>query len=451
MIKVPANYSRCGIKVKCLKCKWTVKETCRLTSKGINTCKYKDKHKYIMIAHVPGTKKKKRMQITNTKKFDQVMLEFMDFKNKLASSGYSKALDKKKILDTSFEALMVGYINSISGAGTHAHLSRNLSPDYLKEVKGMLLTFCKALKEKGYIIEKMDLKDIGDDEVEILHNYLKKKTISETYYAKHFVVMKTFVNWVIKVKGYEIVNVFRRHKLHFPKGEKNYVTPEEFQRLIEVITYENGAVILKDGKRKNNFRSWLSIAIKLGLETGLRREEIFALSWNNIREIPINGQVCRIFDINNLKNMRQGAGKFLKPIPITLSLYELLMDLGYEEKKGSEAFIIERDAGLKIDYLTDDLTRGFAHFIKMVTNRKLQFKDLRKTYISYLSEKLGDKTKLFTGHGDDQVIRDHYISHAFIAAKLSSLNLFGSFLAPEIKENPHHISAPQSEKIEKST
>lgn len=38
--------------------------------------------------------------------------------------------------------------------------------------------------------------------------------------------------------------------------------------------------------------------------------------------------------------------------------------------------------------------------------------------------KLGDKTKLFTGHGDDQVIRDHYIAQAFVAANLSDFSFF---------------------------
>ncbi|MCE9537781.1 MAG: hypothetical protein K8R85_00990 [Bacteroidetes bacterium] len=428
MIKVPANYSRCGIKVKCSKCKWTVSDTCRLTNNGIKTCQFKNKHKYIMIVHVPKTKTKKRMKMAKSQKFDEVLIEYVKFKEMLARDNYRKDSIKKRALDTTMPALMKDYLNSISGSGSHEHLSRNLSVEYVRETKMVLLKFCKVLKAKGYIIETMDLKEIGDDEVEHLHAYLTKKPISASHYSKHFVVMKTFVNWVIRVKRYEIINVFKSAKLSFGKQQKNWITQEEFSKLIEVTTAQNSVRVDKSGKKRYFYHSWLPAAFKIGLETGLRREEIMLLKWSNIREIIIKGNTCRILNINNLKVNRimfsTDNGKYEKPIPITMSLQNLLIELGYEIKKNTDDYILERDPNMSTKYLMNELTRGFAHFIKYVTNRKIEFKDLRKTYISYLSLKLGDKTKMFTGHGDDQVIRDHYIAEAFIAANLSDFNLF---------------------------
>jgi len=72
----------------------------------------------------------------------------------------------------------------------------------------------------------------------------------------------------------------------------------------------------------------------------------------------------------------------------------------------------------------DSISRGFAHYIKQVTDRPIQFKDLRKTYITHLAQILGDKCKLFTGHTNDETIKDNYISSAFLAGNLSDFSIF---------------------------
>gem|GEM_PF-5745748 len=38
---------------------------------------------------------------------------------------------------------------------------------------------------------------------------------------------------------------------------------------------------------------------------------------------------------------------------------------------------------------------------------------------------VGKNTKLFTGHGDDQVMKDSYIAEEFIAANLTNFSVFG--------------------------
>ena len=90
----------------------------------------------------------------------------------------------------------------------------------------------------------------------------------------------------------------------------------------------------------------------------------------------------------------------------------------------------------------DELTRGFSHFIKLATNRKIAFADLRKTYISYISKKLGTKAKTFTGHEDDQVMRDYYIAEELMVADLDNFNLFdtefevGNDITPPLGSSP---------------
>lgn len=67
-----------------------------------------------------------------------------------------------------------------------------------------------------------------------------------------------------------------------------------------------------------------------------------------------------------------------------------------------------------------------------VTDRKIEFKDLRKTYITHLSMRLGKDTKIFTGHGDDQVLRDSYIAEEFVAANLSDFSVFDEAILKKV-------------------
>jgi integrase len=429
MKKIPAKYSRCGIKVKCFKCAFLIKDVCKLNKKGIGSCEHKEKHRYIFIVHVPGTQNTRLTRIAKADNFDDVLLEQISFKAELKNQGYHKAEVKIKNLDTTLAGLMKEYLNYISGNGTHAHLNKKLDSGHVGTYKMVFLRFCEAIKKKGFNPEIFDVKNINDDIVEIFHFHVEAMKLSKTTYSKHFVLMKAFINWVIKKKDFKMVNAFEHITLHFAKREKNPITKIEFEKLIQVTTPINGVVNDSSGKKRNRFHPWLTAAFKLGLETGLRREEIVQLSWANVREISNAEKNCYIIDVNNLKNNRRMFGKdtgiYTKPIPVTKGLYNLLIELGYEAKKGSSGYIIEREAGLEVKYMLDEMSRGFAHFIKLVTDRKIEFKDLRKTYITALSVRLGKNTKLFTGHGDDQVMKDSYIAEEFIAANLTNFSVFG--------------------------
>ena len=37
---------------------------------------------------------------------------------------------------------------------------------------------------------------------------------------------------------------------------------------------------------------------------------------------------------------------------------------------------------------------------------------------------LGDKTKLFTGHSSDEILKSHYVSSAYLASNLSHFSVF---------------------------
>lgn len=235
--------------------------------------------------------------------------------------------------------------------------------------------------------------------------------------------MRTLYNWAARVKDYKGSNPFNHVELRNEiKKEKNIITKEEFEKLLKIVTYENG---VESTRNKNLFKPWLTTSFKLAIETGLRREELLTLRWSDIVFLDRNKLVFRISNLK-VNRIRTGEndGEYIKNIPITRSLMKFLQELGYSKKKNTHGYIIDRPEETDLKYMMDLLSRSFAHFIKLVTNRKIEFKDLRKTYITHLTIALGHNAKLFTGHSNDAILKESYLSNAFMAGHLSQFEIF---------------------------
>ena len=424
MLKIPEKYSRLGIKIKCLKCKWQISDSCGLTKRKISTCPFKSKHRYNLIVCVPNGGGR-RAKIIDTKNFATAMAEQIKFREELKIAGYHKRLTSLTVAKTTVAELAAEYLDSLSGINTHAFMKRTRSSDHVNDCRRVLERFLKSLKVRGYNISVLDIKDVRDNEVQIIHDYLLGKLkLAQGSYNKHFVILKSFFNWVIRFKDDSVKNPFSHASLQYTKKEKNIITKDEFVALLKVITPENGLSADKT-KTRSYYKDWLKVAFRLALETGLRREELLQLKWSDLVQIENNGLVFRI---GNLKVNRitsgNSEGRYIKHVPVTKSLKKLLVDLGFARKKKTEGYIIERPAGMDLKFLMDTMSRGFAHYVKQVTSRRIEFKDLRKTYITHLAMALGDKTKLFTGHTQDEILQAHYISSAFAASKLSKFSVF---------------------------
>ena len=177
-------------------------------------------------------------------------------------------------------------------------------------------------------------------------------------------------------------------------------------------------------ERRNHYKPWLPYAFRLGLQTGTRAEELVVLKW---RDLVVLEDGVEIFKISNRKvnRIKSGTdtGKYVRNVPITDGLRALLMELGINEKRGSDEYVIPRN-GQSTKYMMQIISRGFAHFIKLATARKVQFKDLRKTYITMMTKALGTSAKMFTGHANDEIIQNHYLSSAYLAGSLSGFKVF---------------------------
>ena len=411
--------------MKCLHCKYQVSGKCPQTGTALSKCPKKDKHRYNMVVVVPNGGGARRTRITETKNFDLVLAELSSFKKELIESGFHRNSFKKVYAKSTMVEFAANYLDVISGAASHTFMNSKRSANHCGDSKRALARFMTALKNKGYNIGVLNIEQIGNDEVQIFHEYLLDDlTLGERTYNKHFVILKTFFNWVIK-SGVDISNPFALAKLHTSKKEKIVISKSEFLNLINVIKPENGFCENKS-RKEYHYRDWLIVAFRLALETGLRREELIMLKWNDLIRLETN---VLVFKIENLKVNRilnsADSGKYIKYIPVTRSLKRLLTDIGYKKLKGSDSFIIDRPSTHEMRHLMDTMSRSFTHFIRQVTDRKIQFKHLRKTYITAMAAKLGDKCGMFTGHSEDSTtLKDNYISSEYMASKLADLSIF---------------------------
>lgn len=420
--KIPKSFGRCGLKIKCLKCKWQVSSICRLKKTRLSSCDHKDKHRFNIVIHIPKTKTSRFTKILDTKDFDTALKILAEFKAEIKRNGYQKIVPVR--INTSLVSLVAEYLDALSGINTPEHLVRIRSKEHVRESKTVIQRFCISLKQNGYNLTHFRVADIGDKEVAIFHKYIKNELkLAQLSYNKHFVIMRTFINWLVKVKKLKLENYFTSVKLTFDKKEKTVITESEFEKLIKCITMENGWGF-HSGERRSYYKPWLATAFRLALETGTRAEELVNLNWKNLFEVEKGVWVLKI---QNLKVNRiqtgKDEGKNIRYIPVTKSLRNLLIELGWKTKIGTANYILEREPSLTSKYVMTFISRSFGHYIKFATDRKIELKDLRKTYVTKLFMILGDKAQLFTGHSGIEVMKSHYISSAYLAGKLNNLDI----------------------------
>ena len=123
--------------------------------------------------------------------------------------------------------------------------------------------------------------------------------------------------------------------------------------------------------------------------------------------------------INNKKVERNNniSGEFYKYIPINSDLFDLLMELGYNEKKTSNDFILCPDRYESTLTIMNTLSKSFTFYKnKAGIQKNVSLKNLRKTYLSWVNQVMGSETRILSSHSTDKVLKEHYLDPTILSA-----------------------------------
>lgn len=438
-----------GLFIYCSDCKkyfsWTNKNSkdkngklvklepeCGSSKTNFSTCKSFEKHRFKSRIHLPGSNDRKISRTLGTTSYADAVIQAIEFEKEvrleMKLGAHQSSIKRYYLFDAQIQ-----YIDFLDNIGVPEHQKVKRSDKHIKEVQICLLLFNEALT-KNKVNKKLTLVEkITDEHVGFFHSYLlNDKGYSSKTYNNKIAVVRGFFKWAIDKFKLNASNPFERVKSRATTAKKDTITQKEFKALLEVISPENGKVVLTGTRKtsRNRFKPYLKDGIELSLHTGGRREEVADTKWNMI--VEKNGEPLYIA-IRNLKIERQkgeGYNENVAPkiIPITKSLKKLLYRMGYENKKGQNEYLLSPDRTNTSTYaIIDNLSKGFTHFYKLLnTGRNLQLKSLRKTYLTYLSATLQGDTKSLSSHSTDDVLQKHYIDERIVGKAVKELEIFST-------------------------
>ncbi|WP_025740876.1 site-specific integrase [Aquimarina pacifica] len=380
--------------------------------------------------HNPFSGKATTSKTLEADEYENTVIEAREF-----SANFSSEIKKINKVTTNEKRSMylfdaqLDYLDFYADIGVPEHKKKNISKGRQQAVARVLKLFNEALEVNN--IDKKGLLRVdrlNDMYVGYFHKYLDDYAANT--YNRMMYALGGFYKWALQTYRLNSINPFESFEKKVTVHNKETITEEEFEGLLKQITPENGKAekITKSRIQKLNwYTPYLKDAFRLAIHTGGRREEIYALKWNMIKES--NGKPIFI-EIPNLKVMRNPKfkNKVVPPkiIPITKGFKDLIDQLGYQEYKGSDQNLIFQDRKKPIStWMKERLSGGFSHFYKQLnTGKELDFKCLRKTLLTYLKKAMKGDARLLSSHSTDEVLDTHYVDHRIIDKAIKEFQIF---------------------------
>ncbi|MBD0725367.1 hypothetical protein B6A10_09270 [Flavobacterium sp. L1I52] len=387
-----------GIKIYCKECKVDNPK-----------CKHFERFSYKVRVHVPGTQRSVKSKILKSKVYSEAVIEAINFEKHLKETNYQTiVVDSTQGNDYSVVDSVIKYNHYLNGDSEYAQFKKNITDEHRKELIRFCKYFVKTLK-KNKNIETTRIIDVSRQDVSNFYTWAENHYSPKTF-NKCMNGVKGFFDFLIDIEEIEMKNPFRKYsRKQVGKSNIDTVTREEFSAILKAVdTYSPFMVLGGRGERKNMFKSYLKDGFRLFLLTGGRREEIVDLRWSDIY-VSVSG--VKFFRIQNLKVERsRNIDGLYKYIPINSDLFDLLVEMGYDEKKQSENYILLPDRKVQSKTIMDALSKSFTHYKNGAGIKKdISLKSLRKTYISWVHQVMQKETGLLTSHSTEKVLESYYI------------------------------------------
>ncbi len=433
-----------GMTVYCNACGRNVFEVCKEKGKPeklIKSCPNGDKHSWKMIVHVPRTRNERETRKLQSRNLDEATKEAIEFKQEVKSRGQKdiKQVVKVNTVDIKYEndpTLLVHvlskYVGWLNNEDVPKYQIKERSKEHIKDVERSFKIFVQCLKQNGRDLNTFSVFDIDGDIIGKLCEYwLDDLKFGARNYNKHLSYLTSLLVWYDE-EYTSIKNWFKKPKRMDVNTDPKGITEEDFHALQKIINPENG-IQENEGAVKQKrylFREWLADAFKLAMYTGRRREEVVNLNFKDVVEnaegIP---EMIRVVDykVTRSKHGQNSTKEKFIYVPVTKELLTILYDLGYDEFKNTDRYMLAPELKNKRSRtMSDAMSKGFSHYYKQINPEGgLTFKSMRKTYISKMSLFLGGSAKDVTGHSDDKVIQRHYVDKQIIARAAQNFDVFG--------------------------
>jgi len=439
-LHIPPNKKWKGLTVFCYKCKTNVYDICKETGKPLPRCPYGDRHAFKVYIHVPGTDNARRTKKLNTRDLNEAIKQAIEFEKEVKEKSHKTiptiqnlTTNKNEVENTPrlLVHALARYIGFLHNEGVPAHRKKDRSAQHIKDVERAFESLVTSAEKSGHNISSLTMDEINDELVGRIYEYLlNEKKFANRSFNKYFSYYTSFLKWYNEEYNQAVRNWFERVKRKKINSNPESITKDEYERLLEQIKTENGIKYYEKGVKptRNIYRPWLADGIRLGLETGRRREEVINLKFNNIIKDGNGNSFIKVEDykVNRIQNRHTDDEKKFIFIPVTSSLQALLDTLGYERHKGTNNFVLAPELKIsRIKAMSDVLSRGFTHYYDQLnTGRKLTFKCLRKTYITNLSLYMGGSARAITQHSNEAVIEEFYLDKSAIAKAAQGFNVF---------------------------
>jgi len=370
--------------------------------------------------HVSGTKDKVRPKVLVATDLKSALVEFIDYKEQLKQNNFQKVEMKKSVfVPTRLIDCFAYYIGYLNNVDVPKHKQKKREQKHINEVDRTFGQYEAALTANGIDCSILGFTEVNDLMVGFFHDHLLEtlKLENKTYNNK-IALLSAFTTHVIKQFGFDYQNPFLGVPDRVVNVKNESVRENEFERLLEIVTPENGVQMkviktLKNPKKVNWYRPWLKQAFKFGLFTGGRSEDIVLPVWSDIMLTPEGAfDTIKVVDhkIDSANShLTSEKDRFYKYFAITKELGELLKEMGYDLYKGTNKYIIAPEENVSRSFVAKVISESFSHYYKQLnTGKQVSFKHLRKAYHTAALQEYGEASTALTGHANVNMTQKRY-------------------------------------------
>lgn len=408
-IKLPSKPFK-GLKLFCRICRGKVKG-CNHTSD--NLC-------YRLIVTIPNSGGKQVTKLLKAENYEDAVIESIEFKRQLEKLKYQTVNAKVELKNSpsvlNLVTAILKYFQYLKGESGYVHLKKNLSEAYVKEVIRYCKLFAFVLKRTKNI-ETLMVIDVTKQDVSNFYQFLNTEYSPKTF-NKCFNTLKGFFDFLIDVEDVDMKNPFSNFTPKvIPKSNIEILTRGEFESiLVSVDKFDSKIKLGGRGEVKNMYYCWLKNAFKLFLLTGARREEVVELKWKDIF-VSDNGVKFLMFENLKVERIKKVSNTPKKYVPINKDLEDLLVEMGMNNIENPNDFILCPERKCSSKTLMDVISKSFTHYKNGAgIDKDVSLKNLRKTYITWVNQVMGNETGLITSHSTQEVLERHYIDPKVLSA-----------------------------------